>query len=373
MSGKYMKKSSEVSTSKREKYLGWMSKNRQTAMHNCLIIGIDFGTTFSGVSWITVARFNKEDINVITDWPGTRKDEAKVPTRLSYENGAKEPLWGFQVDNTEQALQWFKLLLLKEEDMWKDLRESDQLVKARRLLRDWGKTAEDCIADYLRALWKHTLKMIRKGHADYLVESLQFHVVLTVPAIWKDYARTAMQEAAKRAGILDDRRAGETTLILAPEPEAAGLTALLEHGTAISPGEVYVICDAGGGTVDVITYKVEGTQPLELGEAVEGDGALCGGIFIDEDFITKCSKRIGRNWAQFSPAHQNAILEDEWEVDIKSRFCLKDPSAKWLLSIENGPLSGADLEDTSRMPHIKRGIIHFSRKVYSISPLLTFH
>ncbi|KAJ5515758.1 hypothetical protein N7527_007318 [Penicillium freii] len=238
MSGKYMKKSSEVSTSKREKYLGWMTKSRQTAMHNCLIIGIDFGTTFSGVSWITVARFNKEDINVITDWPGTRKDEAKVPTRLSYENGAKEPLWGFQVDNTEQALQWFKLLLLKEEDMWKDLRESDQLVKARRLLRDWVKTAEDCIADYLRALWKHTLKMIRKGHADYLIESLQFHVVLTVPAIWKDYARTAMQQAAKRAGILEHRSAGETTLIIAPEPEAAGLTALLEHGTAISPGEV---------------------------------------------------------------------------------------------------------------------------------------
>ncbi|KAJ5940218.1 hypothetical protein N7516_000386 [Penicillium verrucosum] len=332
-----MKKSSEVSTSKREKYLGWITKDRQAAMHKSLIIGIDFGTTFSGVSWVTVARFNKEDINVITDWPGTRKAEAK-------------------------------LLLLKKEDMWKDLRDSDQIVKARKLLLDLGKTPEDCIADYLRALWKHTLKMIRKGHADYLIESLQFHVVLTVPAIWKDYARTAMQEAAKRAGILDRRSAGETTLVLAPEPEAAGLTALLEYGTAIKPGDVYVICDAGGGTVDVITYKVKGTQPLKLAEAVEGDGALCGGIFIDEDFITKCSRRIGLKWSQFSEAHRNAILEDEWEVDIKWRFCLKDPSAKWLLSIENGPLSGADLEDTSRMPHIKRGIIHFSRKVYFNQP-----
>ncbi|KOS41464.1 hypothetical protein ACN38_g7672 [Penicillium nordicum] len=316
--GKYMKKSSEVSTSKREKYFGWITKDRQAAMHKSLIIGIDFGTTFSGVSWVTVARFNKEDINVITDWPGTSKAEAKVPTRLSYENGDKEPLWGFQVDNTEQVLQWFKLLLLKKEDMWKDLRDSDQIVKARKLLLDLGKTPEDCIADYLRALWKHTLKMIRKGHADYLIESLQFHVVLTVPAIWKDYARTAMQEAVKRAGILDRRIAGETTLVLAPEPEAAGLTALLEYGTAIKPGEVYVICDAGGGTVDVITYKVKGTQPLKLAEAVEGDGALCGGIFIDEDFITKCSRRIGLKWSQFSEAHRNAILEDEWEVDINS-------------------------------------------------------
>ncbi|KAJ5603966.1 hypothetical protein N7537_006922 [Penicillium hordei] len=380
--GKYMRKSSEVSTSKKEKYFGWLTKGRQTAMHNCLIIGIDFGTTFSGVSWVTVARFNKDDINVITDWPGTSNDEAKVPTRLSYENRAKEPLWGFQVDNTGPAVQWFKLLLLKEEDMWKDLRESEQLIKVKKLLRDWGKTAEDCIADYLRALWRHTLKMIRKGHADYLIETLQFHVVLTVPAIWKDYARTAMQEAAKNAGILEYRSAGETTLILAPEPEAAALTALLEYGTNISPGEVYVICDAGGGTVDVITYKVVDTQPLELGEAVEGDGepvlfsahfgALCGGIFIDEDFITKCSKRIGRKWSHFSQAHQNAILEDEWEVDIKPRFSLRDPRAKWLLSIENGPLSGADLQDTSRMPHIKRGIIHFSRKSTHYLPSTNF-
>lgn len=196
-----------------------------------------------------MAGFNKDDLNTITDWPGTTKTEAKVPTRLSYENGRQEPLWGFQVENTEQALQWFKLLLLKEEDMWRDLRESDQLVKARRLLREWGKTAQECIADYLRALWNHTLKMMRKGHAKSLIESLQFHVVITIPAIWKDYARDAMRNAAEKAGICQYRSAGQTTLDLAPEPEAAGLAALLEYGSAIGPGDVYVICDAGGGTV----------------------------------------------------------------------------------------------------------------------------
>jgi len=42
---KYMKKSSEISISKREKYFDWVNKTRQTAMHNCFIIGIDFGTT----------------------------------------------------------------------------------------------------------------------------------------------------------------------------------------------------------------------------------------------------------------------------------------------------------------------------------------
>lgn len=62
-----------------------------------------------------------------------------------------------------------------------------------------------------------------------------------------------MKEAAEKAGILDYRSAGETTLTFAPEPEAAGFAALLDRETEFlqetDPGDVFVICDAGGGTV----------------------------------------------------------------------------------------------------------------------------
>ena len=71
------------------------------------------------------------------------------------------------------------------------------------------------------------------------------HIVITVPAIWKGYARQAMREAAKKAGILNLRMAGATTLTFAPEPEAAALSTLLEQGSGVAPGNVYVICDAG--------------------------------------------------------------------------------------------------------------------------------
>lgn len=58
-----------------------------------------------------------------------------------------------------------------------------------------------------------------------------------------------MQEAAKKAGILDPRDAGPTTLGFGPEPEAAALATLCEPGRSIDTKDVYVICDAGGGTV----------------------------------------------------------------------------------------------------------------------------
>jgi molecular chaperone DnaK (HSP70) len=58
-----------------------------------------------------------------------------------------------------------------------------------------------------------------------------------------------MKEAADKAGILDDRLAGLTTLSFAPEPEAAALASLFESKPSIDAGDVFVICDAGEGTV----------------------------------------------------------------------------------------------------------------------------
>jgi molecular chaperone DnaK (HSP70) len=81
------------------------------------------------------------------------------------------------------------------------------------------------------------------------VDALRFHIVITIPAIWKGYARQGMEEAAKKSGILRRRPAGETTLSFAPEPEAAALSTLSEPGRKTKQGDVYMICDAGGGTV----------------------------------------------------------------------------------------------------------------------------
>lgn len=116
-------------------------------------------------------------------------------------------------------------------------------------MRENDKTAIDLVADYLRALWAHTLETISKDRGKTVLDALQFHIVITIPAIWQGYARQDMEEAAKKAGILDLRFAGPTNLTFAPEPEAAALSTLCEPGRKIAKGDVYLICDAGGGTV----------------------------------------------------------------------------------------------------------------------------
>ena len=70
------------------------------------------------------------------------------------------------------------------------------------------------------------------------------------------------------------------------EPEAAATYALRNlnpHDVRI--GDTFVLVDAGGGTVDLISYTVLALEPiLELEEAAPGTGALCGSTFLNRRF-----------------------------------------------------------------------------------------
>lgn len=158
-------------------------------------------------------------------------------------------MWGYGIPEDADPIRWFKLLLVKDEDLHPELRFSDYIVQGRKMMRDTNKTASDLIADYLRPFWKHTLYTIAKTYREEAMEALIFKVVVTVPAIWKDYARKGMMEAIEKAGIFETRLAGPTTVIFAPEPEAAAMATLFERKRHIREDDVYVVCDAGGGTV----------------------------------------------------------------------------------------------------------------------------
>jgi hypothetical protein len=165
---------------------------------------------------------------MITKWPGNGGERGKTPTQIYYEN--RKIYWGYDVPGDADPLQWFKLLLLKDEDMDPRLQRSEYILRARNMLEGLKKSATEVISDYLRLIWSHALACITKARGAAVVQGMQFHVVLTIPAIWKSYARQEMQIAAASAGILKKRDAGPTTLIFAPEPEAAALATFADRG-----------------------------------------------------------------------------------------------------------------------------------------------
>ncbi|KAG8350180.1 hypothetical protein FVEN_g11672 [Fusarium venenatum] len=71
------------------------------------------------------------------------------------------------------------------------------------------------------------------------------------------------------------------------EPEAAALATIKDMGkiSTVKTEDTIVVCDAGGGTVDLISYVFESTDPFIVKECVKGDGDLCGGVFLDEAFM----------------------------------------------------------------------------------------
>lgn len=78
-----------------------------------IIVGIDFGTTYSGVAWAETQRPDRR--SAVTAWPISKtvregESSEKVPTKIRY-NGANVE-WGFSIPMTAPANEvneWFKL------------------------------------------------------------------------------------------------------------------------------------------------------------------------------------------------------------------------------------------------------------------------
>jgi len=73
---------------------------------------------------------------------------------------------------------------------------------------------------------------------------------------------------------------------LTSEPEAAAIHAsTLASLHNLRPSQSFIICDAGGGTVDTAAYKLIGQlSALEIAETCARTGSNCGSLFLDLRF-----------------------------------------------------------------------------------------
>ncbi|KAL0074617.1 hypothetical protein J3Q64DRAFT_1704411 [Phycomyces blakesleeanus] len=265
------------------------------------IAGIDFGTTFSGCSCV-YTKDSTDEIFDITDWPNRGGYiYPKVPTVLLYEQNSKRVLaWGNDAiwrakrpNCTAVLIDNFKLLL-------------DHSQKHSTLPN--GLTVIEVISDYLREfkLYIHTYFESKLGA---VYDASKFRYCLTVPAIWDDEAKAIMREAAILAGIIN-RRDHPDRLILTSEPEAASLYCEKKLGQFnLTHGQRFMICDAGGGTVDLIVFEIDASSgPKFLREVTKGSGSTCGSTFLDKNMRDLMKKRFG-NYADSSKDVIDNLLE----------------------------------------------------------------
>lgn len=299
-----------------------------------IVVGIDFGTTYSGVSWAVNAGDKK--IHLITDWinPGasySNPNSDKVPTLISYNAGGTK--WGFEAAALEQpSIHWFKILLEPKHKYAKIVQE---VTNANSVLGKINKSPQDVAADYLQTLWTYAQEDIRR-HKSSGCNDQSTKIVITVPAMWSEEAKLRTKKAAKAAGLPNE-------VSLVSEPEAAALAVLRNRkkGEALAKGDVFVVCDAGGGTVDLISYRIRKTDPLEIEECAPGIGGLCGSAFIDMSFEKFVKTKVGKE--QFEGIrlkHRKRMLQ-EFDVQVKRSFAGDDKiTSVELRGIEDNPAEG---------------------------------
>ena len=153
-------------------------------------------------------------------------------------------------------------------------------------------------------------------------------VLLTVPASFDAVARELTVQAARQAGL--------DNVTLLEEPQAAFYAWLSEHGRAaasdvvggqssedvagqtsggdwrelLTPGDVVLVCDIGGGTSDfsLIAVTDDGSGKLALERVAVGDHILLGGDNIDLALAHVLVQRLGDKGKKLQSRQQRALV-----------------------------------------------------------------
>ncbi|KAJ5116884.1 Heat shock protein 70 family [Penicillium angulare] len=274
-------------------------------------LGFDFGTTHSGIAY--AFENCPEDLEVIQEWPeGGNNSSQKVPTLISFRGDTA--LWGYMVNEMKPCIRGFKLLLDKSKNL-----SYGPAIESEAIIQSLDKKPVDIAGIYLKKLMSHARTILCRRGIESVLDTMDVQYIVTVPAVWSDKAKDLTMQAARLAGI------PQANLVLLSEPEAAAVDAIRTiQPNSITQDDCFIVCDAGGGTVDLITYKVTQKDPLRLEEVTEGTGAICGSTILDNAFQKLLIETISKTHYDQLSDEAKRIPMRIWEKDIKPNYAGQD-------------------------------------------------
>ncbi|KAL7802898.1 actin-like ATPase domain-containing protein [Trichoderma afarasin] len=304
-----------------------------------LIVGIDYGTTYSGLSFALSNAADFKDIFPWTKYPGSSSHGAehcvKAPTRVAFMDENPEldnNAWGYQVEPGMKTYAWTKLLLDKS-SLMSEYDDPDLYLSGGMDIMQLpkGRSAKDVATEYLRGMKAMFDDAVKEHLGSHKIEDLPIEFWLTVPASWSEKAKLLTKSAARDAGFATRRM---DKIMLISEPEAAAQLALKSSlhrlESFVKPDTGVMVCDCGGGTVDITTYEVEETRPTpKLRETAVGIAGKCGGTFVDRNLFKLMADRFGDAFTSLGPEQigPGSSFMDQFELKKKD-FSKKTPSKR---------------------------------------------
>ncbi|CAE7146418.1 unnamed protein product [Rhizoctonia solani] len=247
----------------------WLSESK-------IILGIDIGTTYSGVGFTYACRGQEQMLHRVDKWPGQEGQyfRGKVPSVVWYNSEGEAMSFGAEAltpeiredaeDNEWQLAKYFKLHLHPSTLRSKHKISMEELP--------FGVSLKQIYADFLGYLLRCTQErfgeVIADGQTIWENYSSNMDIVIAHPNGWGLREQDLLRRAIVLAGIKTSENA-ETQIRFVTEAEASVHYCM--HYTTVrgclEPGINFAVCDAGGSTVDTTLYTVESVRPqLKLGE-----------------------------------------------------------------------------------------------------------
>ncbi|KAM6497400.1 hypothetical protein JOM56_007873 [Amanita muscaria] len=250
-----------------------------------LVIAIDVGTTFSGVSYALLDPGVVPQIQPVTQFVGQRepRGDSKVPSIVCYSQDGTVVAAGAETDpETNDALaemddvirvEWFKLHLRPPH-----LAPSQEFELQKLRSFPKNKTPVEVFGDFLRYLFQSTKKYIMDSELwswDSVERNTYF--VLSHPNGWEGKQQSQMRRAAIAAGLVDKSEAPERISFIS-EGEASLHFCLNKNPNLHNEHDGILVVDCGGGTIDVSAYSQ--TIKRRFKEITPPECLFQGSIFI---------------------------------------------------------------------------------------------
>ena len=259
-----------------------------------LIIGIDFGSSFSGYSILTDRKydFEEHDKNKLFFSEIILDKETKIGKKI---REGKKDTSILNLDNNELYFSHFKKFLDKNFD-YENIYIESTIPKGEKVKLDY------VIKGFLNILVDHIEDDIE--HLNLDLKEAKW--IISAPSIWNDIGKNYLKKIAKKARLYN------TEILL--EPEAASLAIFYDkyiNKKYITIGTKYLIVDAGGYTVDVSLNEI--LENNNIKQLAQPKSFRLGSNFINEQIIEIIQEVYGEeNLKNFTKYNTT-----EWEIILK--------------------------------------------------------
>ena len=263
-------------------------------MAKSTVVGIDLGTSNSAITLCALGSSASPSLVEVIQITGPRRlvSKASLPSALYVSHGGEFPEGALQLPWQGEAPAWVVGEFARDHGALVTERSvtsakswlSNPHVDPRSAVLPWGSTIADeekfsaveASTRYLSHLREAMAYAEMEAGRTWALEDAA--VVITVPASFQEVARNLTLEAARAAGFDE--------VILLEEPQAAFYAWIDRVGDAwrhqVSPGDLILVCDVGGGTSDfslIVVTEEEGDLGLE--RVSVGEHLLLGGDNMD--------------------------------------------------------------------------------------------